>query len=74
MRGREEVTMDGKPRITWVLGPSQDAPRTRPQRVTAGLGGRREALRAKLIAAAVELAADGSHPRLDTTRHVRIAA
>ncbi len=73
MRGREEVTMDGKPRITWVLGPSQDAPRTRPQRLTTGIGARRETLRAKLIAATVEVATDASHPRLDTTRHVRIA-
>jgi len=68
MRGREELTMDGKPRITWVLGPSQDAPRTRPQRVTAGVGCRRDAVRAKLIAATVEVFASGSHPRLDRTR------
>ena len=74
MRGREEVTMDGKPRVTWVLGPPHDAPRTRPQRLTAGVGCRREALRAKLIAAAVELAVDGSHPRLSRTRDTRIAA
>ena len=68
MRGREEVTMDGKPRITWVLGPTQDAPRTRSQRVTAGIGEPREALRAKLIAATVEFAADGSNPRLGQSR------
>ncbi len=67
MRGREEVTMDGKPRITWVLRPSHDAPPPRPQRVTAGIGRRRDVLRAKLIAAAVELFADGGHPRLSRT-------
>ena len=73
MRGREELTMDGRTRITWLLGPSQDAPRTRPHRVTTGFSERREALRAKLIAAAVELAGDGSNPRLEQTLYVRIA-
>ena len=69
MRGREGLTMDGDTRITWVLRPSQDAPRTRPQPVTVGISERREVLRAKLIAATVELAAEASHPRLDRTRH-----
>ncbi len=72
MRGREELTMDGKTRVTWVLRPSQNTQRTRPQRVTTGVGERRDALRAKLIAATVELAANGSNPRLPRTRYVRI--
>lgn len=71
MEGREELTMDGKTRITWVLGPSRDVPRTRPQRVTTGISERPEILRAKLIAATVELAAEASNPRLDRTRHAR---
>jgi len=74
MKGREELTMDGKTRITWVLRASHDAPRTRPQRVTTGINERREALPTKLIAATVELAADASNPRLNKMRHVRIAA
>ncbi len=73
MKGREELTMDGKTRITWVLRPSHDAPRTRSQRVTAGIGEPREALRAKLIAATVELAADGSNPRLGRSRDASAA-
>ena len=68
MRGREEVTMDGKTRITWVLRPSHDVRRTRLQRATTGTGERVESLRAKLIAATVELAAEGSNPRLGKTR------
>jgi len=74
MRGREELTMDGKTRITWVLRPSPNTQRTRPQRVTAGIGERREALRAKLIAATVELAAESSSPSLRRTRDMRIIA
>ncbi len=73
MRGREELTMDGKTRITWVLGPSREALPTRPRRVTAGISDRRETLRAKLIAATVELAAEGSHPRLIESRDASIA-
>ncbi len=73
MEGREEITMDGRTRITWVIGPSRNARRTRPQRVTASVNERAEALRDKLIAATVELASVGSHPRLVGTRHARIA-
>ena len=73
MRGREELTMDGKTRITWVLRPSHEALPTRPQRVTAGISDRHEALRAKLIAATVELAANGSNPRLRQSRDPRTA-
>jgi len=73
MKGSEELTMDGRTRITWVLRPSHDALRARPQRVTAGISGRREALRPRLIAAAVELAAEGSHPRLMKSRNARTA-
>ncbi len=74
MRGRGQLTMDAKPRVTWVLGPSRDASQTRPQRLTTGVDHRHDALRAKLIAAAVEGVADGSHPRLGRTLHVRTAA
>ncbi len=73
MRGREELTMDGKTRITWVLRPSQNTQRTRSQRVTTGISSRREALRAKLIAATVELAADASNPRLQQSRDASAA-
>ena len=69
MRGREELTMDGKTRITWVLRAPHDALPPRPQRVAAGIGNRREVLRAKLIAAAVELAGESSNPRLCRTLH-----
>ncbi len=74
MRGREELTMDGKTRITWVLRPSQNTQRTRPQRLATGIGERREALRAKLIAATVEVFADASSPRLRQSRDMRIFA
>ncbi len=74
MRGREELTMDGRTRITWVLRPSQNTQRTRLQRVKAGVSESREALRAKLIAAAVELAAEASHPRLTKSRDAHVAA
>lgn len=68
MEGQEEVTMDGKTAITWVLGPRREARCIRPQRLAAGLDEPVEALRAKLIAATVELAATGSNPRLIETR------
>ncbi len=74
MRGREELTMDGNTRITWVLRPSREAPRNRPQPATTGIGERREALRAKLLAATVEVAANASNPRLTQSRGMRIAA
>ena len=73
MRGREELTMDGKTRITWVLRPCHDGLATRSQRVTAGTGERREVPRAKLIAAAVELAGGGSNPRLRRTLYLPTA-
>jgi len=58
VEGREEVTMDGKTPLSRALTPFYD-PQT---------------LRTRLIAATVELAAEGSNPRLVGTRHVRTAA
>ena len=43
---RQATHGDGKTRITWVLGPSQNTQRTRPQGLTTGISERREALRA----------------------------
>lgn len=74
MKGSDGVTMDGRTRITWVLRASQEALHTGPQRLIAGVGERRATLRARLIAAVVELAAEGSHPRLCRTRYVPTAA
>ena len=73
MRGREELTMDGKTRINWVLTPSHGAGQTRSQRLTTGTSDRRDALRAKLITAAVELAAGGGNPRLVQSRDASAA-
>jgi len=74
MEGREAVTMEGKTRIKWDLGSSNDAQRTRVERVTAGASDQTEALRVRLIAATVEVLAEGSHPRLGQTRDMRAAA
>jgi hypothetical protein len=74
LRGREEVIMDGKTRITWVLGPPRDARIAPLQRVGVGIGGCAEALRARLIAATVELAVEGSHPRLIKSRDAHRSA
>jgi hypothetical protein len=74
MEGREGVTMEGGTQLERALRPSQIAQRTGVERVTAGAGGRIEALRARLIAATVETVAEGSHPRLAKTRYARTAA
>ena len=74
MRGRAEVTMDGKTRITWVLKPSQNTQRIRARRLTVGTPEPSETLQAKLIAATVEFAAEGSSPRLTKTLYAPIGA
>ena len=73
MRGREVVTMDGNTQVTWVLRAPQNAPRTRLQPATAGTGDRNEPLRAKLIAATVQVAANASNPRLPQSRNMLVA-
>ena len=73
MRGCEVLTTDDRTRITWVLGPSRDARKAPVRRVGVGIGERAEALRAKLIAATIELAAEGSSPRLRQSRHAPTA-
>ena len=74
MEGREAVTMEGKTRIKWDLGSSNDTQRAGVERVSAGAGAQTEALRARLIAATVEVLAEASHPRLRKTRDMRTAA
>lgn len=74
MKGREAVAMHRKTRVTWVLKPSLQTGRTRPQRMIADLSEPNDALRARLLAATVELAADGSNPRLVKTLHACAAA
>ena len=73
MKGREVLTMDDRTQVNWVLGPSRNAHRTRSKCATTGVGDTAEALRAKLIAAAIEVVAEGSNPRLNETRHAHIA-
>jgi hypothetical protein len=72
MKGREALTMDGKTRVTWVLRPSQNTRRTRPQRVPGGIPEHTDALRAKLIAATVEVATEVSNPRLGQSRYAQM--
>jgi len=74
MEGREEVTMEGQTRIKRGFRPSLEARRTRPQRVSAGASHQTGVLRARLIAASVELVANGSDPRLIKTRDIRETA
>jgi hypothetical protein len=74
MEGSGVGTMDGATEIRWTLGCSRDTQSRRLRRVAAGSGEQAEALRARLIAATVEVLADGSSPRLDRTRDARAAA
>ncbi len=74
MEGREAVTMEGKTRIRWDLGFSNDTQRAGVERVAAGAGDQTEALRARLIAATVEVLAEGNVPRLVETRDIPTAA
>ncbi len=74
MEGRKQVSADDGGRIEWVLRPSGDAPRIRPQRVSSGVGEDFETRRASLIAATVEVLAEGSDRRLGESRPVPTAA
>jgi hypothetical protein len=74
MEGNGVGTMDGETQIRWTVGCSHDTQSRRPRRVAAGSSVQAETLRARLIAATVEVLAEGSHPRLDTTGYTRTAA
>jgi hypothetical protein len=73
VKGREVLTMDDRTQVKWVLGPSHSARRARAERVTVRISEPAESLRAKLITAAIDVAAEGSHPRLTESRHTRTA-
>jgi hypothetical protein len=73
MEGSKAGTMDGTTQIRWTLGSSQNARRSGQHGVATGADGRIEALRARLIAATVEVVAEGSHPRLAGSAHAQIA-
>ncbi len=74
MEGSGVGTRDGTTQITWTVGSSQNTWRSGLRRVAAGAGERTETLRAELIAATVEVLAEGSNPRLSRTRYMRTAA
>jgi hypothetical protein len=74
MEGSEAGTMDGKTPIKRAFGPSDDKRRSRRRRVASNAGEQTETLRARLIAATVEVLAQGSHPRLDRTAYTRTVA
>lgn len=74
MEGREQVSIDGGTRVEWVPGPSGDAQRIGSQRVSSGIGEDFETLRAGLIAATVEVLAEGSDRRLGESRPAPTAA
>ena len=66
--------MDGKTRTKRAPGRSQDAHRSRPRRGAGVSGEQAGTLRARLIAATVELLAEGSDPRLDKTGYTPVVA
>jgi hypothetical protein len=74
MEGNGVGTMDGATEIRWTVGCSQYTKSHRSRRVVAGSGVQAEALRARLIAATVEVLAEGSNPRLDKSLYARAAA
>jgi len=77
MEGGQGSTMDGETQIERAIVLDALPNPQRPQAPCdhARAGERPEALRARLIAAAVELAAErGSDPRLRETRHICSAA
>jgi len=80
MEGSEQGTMDGETQIerAVAVGTFRDAQRLCPRYDGADASEQTEALRAKLIAATVEVLAEGasnpSDPRLVETRVMRIAA
>jgi hypothetical protein len=71
VEGSEEGTMDGETEIERALGSSQNAPL---RRAPANIEESTETLRARLIAAVVEVLAQGSDPRLARTAHAPVAA
>jgi len=77
MEGGDGNTMDRETQIerAVVLDPLPNPQRSQPACDYAGGGEQPEAVRARLIAAAVELVAEhGSNPRLVGTRHISSAA
>jgi hypothetical protein len=68
MEGSGLGIMDGETTVGRALRPVRDTPQSRPHRATAGAGGHCETLRAELIATAVEVLGQRSHPRLGRTR------
>jgi hypothetical protein len=80
MAGSEQDTMDGETQIerAVAVGPFHDAQRLRRRCDSAGASDATEALRSRLIAATVEVLAQGagnpSNPRLVETGVMRIAA
>ncbi len=73
MRGCEALTTDDRTRITWVLGAPRDARKAPIHRAATGIEEGSEALRSRLITATVELASEGSNPRLMKSRNAPIA-
>jgi hypothetical protein len=80
MAGSEQDTMDGESKIerAVAVGPFHDAQRLRRRCERPGAGDGTEALRSRLIAATVEVLAEGagnpSNPRLVETRAMRTPA
>jgi len=77
MEGGAGNTMDGGTQIerTVVLDPLPEAARSQPPCEHGGGSEQLDALRARLLAATVELVAErGSNPRLIETRYIRPAA
>ena len=68
MEGCKERTTDGRTPVERILAPSHDARRSGARRASAGAGEPTESLRARLVAATVELVAQASGPRLGKTR------
>ena len=69
MTRRGALTTDDRTRVRWVIEPSCERPQTRLPSVKTSIRKRTETVREKLIAAAVELAAERSSPRLGGTRY-----
>ncbi len=74
MEGSEVGTMDGETQIRRTLGSSENSRRSGLNGVSVGAGGQIKTLRTRLIAATVEVLAEGSGPRLGGTGNTRTAA
>jgi len=77
MEGGAGNTMDGETHVerAVVLDPLPNTQRLQPRCAHTGAGERAEVVRARLIAATVELVAEqGSNPRLAETRYISSAA